>query len=542
MRPSRIALGLLVWMSSTQADWLLNSYSMPTQDSARIRAQYGVESFHNPASVAKVEVSGGAVRLVASRIASDSTEGFSARVGIRHSLVPEGTPVDLLGVRSVDFEFRNTATITEMFTVSFQSDAYREEWVKAGTVYEIAMSGSAFLAASGDWKKVSLPIADFATPKWWSDIPAGFPANIDVVLKQATGLRFEPSSLYRDSGIYLGRECTKCVTPTMDSLTLEIRNIVLVGLNVDRPPNPERIGCTGESFVLDRAFDDRENEAGGYWFNLSDHDSSGTSTDKSKGKSTSSFTLVEGDSFASGFITLHAGLNKMNGTTWNPYAGWAAIGTGFFEGGWLIATGLTGIQFRLLADSLPAVVEGIRFKVGLKGVSDTATHSVMIPSSALKSGASGGIDVCVRPEDLKMPGHVAKSEQSDFDPAKGIRQMAWEVMIADKWDSTLTRADVKFSVGQVVLYGLELCKYCIPAVQPRSPSRPFAISYVNGALSLRGLVGIVSLDILALDGHRVASFAPSSRIPLRLARGTWILAAHRRDGTVATQPFVVAGP
>lgn len=541
MLPSSIALGLLVWMSSAQADWLLNSYSMPTQDSARIRAQYGVESFHNPASVAKVEVSDGAVRLVASRIASDSTEGYSVRVGLRHFLTPDRVAHDLSGLQEIRFEYRNNTEITEYFRVSFGSDAYKGDLEKAGMVYEQGISGTTALGAGTAWKKASLPIVDFATPKWWTDIPEDFPPNMDSVLRKATSLRFEPRTAYSDTGSYEGKTCARCVTPTMDSLTLEIRNIVLVGGNVDRPPNPERIGCTGMSVELDKTFDDTQNELGGDWFNFSDYDSLGTSPDKAKGKSTASFTMVEGDSFASGFITLNAVLNKMDGTTWKPEAGWAAIGTGFEGGGWLYGRGLTGIRFRLLADSLPVVVDGVNFKVGLKGVSDTATHSVMIPSSALKSGASGGIDVCVRPEDLKMPGYVAKSEQTAFDPAEGIKQLAWEVKIADKWDSTLSRADVKFSVGEVVLYGLELWNG-IPAVQPRSPSRPFAIAYVNGALSLRGLEGIASLDILALDGHRVASFAPSARIPLRLARGTWILAAHRRDGTVVPQPFVVAGP
>lgn len=544
MYPFRILLAGAMVASGVRADWLLDTYSVPAADSAAVNRLYGIQSFQNPSSKVTTKVAGGAVSLVAATIASDGTEGYTANIGLLHPLTPDWEAFDLTGLTAIQFEFRNSTVITEKLSIAFGSKAYSDDIAKAGTVFEAPISGSGNLAAGTTWKKASVGIGDFSTPDWWTTIPDDFP-KIGEVLKSVKNLQFAPKTKYSDEGAQKGVACKTCVNPTMKSQTLEIRNIVLVGVHKYPMPNPDKVGCSGSPLVLDAMFDDNENDAGGYWFNYSDYDSTGNSTDPAKGSSASSYTLTKGDDFASGSINLKADLDKKVGSTWHKYAGWAAIGTGFEGMCHFKVPTLTGISFHLGADSLPSSIEGVRFKVSLLGIADSTTHSVMIPARSVKQ--TGGSDVCIRPEDLVQPGYVAEAQRADFDPGVGVKQFSWEVKIADQRDSLLSAAaSVAVSVGAVKLFGASgfgtrtnSSSCAVESVQPRSPSHPFSIAYAHGSLNLRGMAGIAKVDILGLDGRRVASFEPSSSIPLRLSRGTWILAAHRRDGSISTQRFTV---
>lgn len=530
-----------VLASGVHADWMLNDYATTTKDSAETNALYGVQSYQNKSSSVTVQVvTAGSVSLIATKIASDGTEGYTANIGMLHPLTPDWAATDITGLTSIDFEFKNSTKITDYFAVSFGSEAYTDEIAAAGTVYEAGISGAAALNAATAFKTASVLVDDFATPKWWTAIPDDFPSVADV-LKKVKNLQFAPKTAYTGDGSQNGTACKTCTGPTMTAITLDIRKINLVGVEKVSKFNPTYIGCEGAGVPLDVAFDDNANEAGGYWFNFSDFDSTGTSTDKAKGKSTSSFTTVAGDEFASGSVTLHAGLNKMNGTTWNPYAGWAAIGTGFFEAGWLIGTGLTGIKFQVQADTLPETIEFINFKVGLKTVNDTATHVARLPSKLLKTVA--GDAFCARPEDLVQPSYVTAAHRVDFATAmvSGIKQLAWEAKITNDKDSTIKTAQVKLTVSNVVLYG-------IPNTFPQvgvdrkaiRSARPFGINYANGVLSLKGFDGVSSVDVLSIDGRKVASFAPQATMALDLGRGTYFVSA-KRNGATVVQSFAVIG-
>jgi hypothetical protein len=534
MYPFRILLAGAFVASGVHADWLLNSYAFPAPDSAEANALYGVQSYQNPSSKVDVRVADSAVSLVASVIASEGAEGYSANVGLLHPLTPDWATHDLTGLVSIDFEFRNSVAITEYLAVSFGSKAYSDEVSNAGTVYEIAVKGTALLKAGTAWKSVSLPAADLATPTWWTNIPNDFP-KVEEMLKKVVNLQFAPKTTYTDAGTQNGNACSKCVTPTMPSLTLEIRKVVLVGVPSYPPPPPLGPACQRSPVTLDRAFGDTRHELGGWWFGYSDFDSTGTSIDSARGSSTMATALTAGDDFASGSIGMKARLDKKVGGTWHKYAGWAAIGANFDSGLVFKPETFDGISFHLSGTTISSSVQTIVFKVALEGVPDAVVHQALIPASMLL--AAGGQDFCVSAHDLRMPSYVPEAQRVAFDPTRKIKQIAWEARITDDRNPLLDTATVDIALSDVKVYG-ELANVGVSRrVAVRGPS----IGNSDGFLHLRGFESVASVDILSLDGRRVATFAPASRVPLRRPRGTWILSTRGRDGSVAMQPFVVVG-
>lgn len=528
MRKSALILvagGMLA--AGAHADWMLNDYATVTADSTATNATYGIQTYQNASSAVTISVPGGYVSMKATTIASDPTGTYTANIGMLHPLTPDWSVYDLTGLVSVDFEFKNSDKITDYFAVSFGSTAYSDDISKAGTVYEYAIKGTANLAAGTAWKTASADVASFATPSWWTDIPADFPMIEDVV-KEIKNLQFAPKTTYSGTG----------VGATMTKQTLDIRNVTMVGVSKYQKKNPDMLGCDGtEKFVLDNLFDDNVNEAGGYWFNFSDFDSTAAGTDPAKGSTSSSYSTLAGDDFASGNITLHAILNKMIGTKYQKYSGWAAIGTSFEGDGYLTSAFITGIKFNLKADSLPASVEGINFKAALKGISDTATHIYYAPAANVKTGE----DFCARPEDLVQAGYVAAADRSDFDPALGIKQLAWEAKINDDKTPSIYTGQVKLSISNIEIYGISSVDGIIiggTGVSRKLASRPFSVAYANGALSLKGFDGVSSVDVLSIDGRKVASFAPQASVSLNLSRGTYFLSA-KKNGATTVQSFAV---
>ncbi|MEK7394074.1 MAG: hypothetical protein AAB214_16060, partial [Fibrobacterota bacterium] len=203
----------------------LNSYSQIASDSATARLLYGVSAFANRASSVSATVPGGYVSMDASKIASDSTEGYTANLGLIVPLTIDGASHDLTGLSTITFEYRNSDKITDYFGVQLLSNAYDPSLVTAGTIYEATLSGAIMLAPSTAWKTATIDLLDFATPTWWT-APADFP-SIDDVLKSVNGIVFAPRTLYSASGTQGGYACTKCVTPTMTKQVLDIRNITL---------------------------------------------------------------------------------------------------------------------------------------------------------------------------------------------------------------------------------------------------------------------------------------------------------------------------
>lgn len=203
----------------------LSTYAQIASDSATARLLYGVSSFANIASSATAIVPGGYVSLVASRVASNGTEGYSANVGLQVPLTVDWASHDLTGLATITFEYRNSDKITDAFGIQLLSDVYDPADVAAGTIYEANLSGAAMLSPSTAWKTATIDVLDLATPAWWT-APEYFP-TVDDVLKSVKGLVFVPRTLYSASGTQNGFACSKCVSPTMTKQVLDIRNITL---------------------------------------------------------------------------------------------------------------------------------------------------------------------------------------------------------------------------------------------------------------------------------------------------------------------------
>jgi len=219
------------------AGWKLSDYNTLAADSAKVNQFYGIQTFANPSSSATLSVlpdsTGNYLRFVASRIASDSTEGYSANVGIIHPLTADWSAMDMRGITSIQFQYRNNKPITDALKVAIGSDAYPQSAVSGQTLYENSITTKAGLAAHSDWVTATLDILDFAPPKWW--IPTVDFPDRDSVLKSVKYLQIVPSTLYSSNGTSMGKACTKCVGPTMQEQVLDIRGLTLEGLLVEQP-------------------------------------------------------------------------------------------------------------------------------------------------------------------------------------------------------------------------------------------------------------------------------------------------------------------
>lgn len=526
-----LLLGLTLSVCS-RADWPL-LHPRDATDSSSARHLYGIRVLRNAMSSATVRVAGGAVVLEASRIASDTAQpcfeapcrlqGWSARVGVDHPLFTDGRIRDLTGLQTISFEFRNKEAITGYLGVGLGSSAVSESLDATGFQFEAHVGGAALLAAGTEWKKVEVDVTDFASPGWWQGGMES-PPSYDSVLAYARSLRFIPYSGYQDSGALGQQACARCAVPTMSSPSLEIRNIVLKG--AEKYPDPPIGDCSGDVTVLDNLFDDHENEWGGNWFRYMDSDSTDfwgrPNAPSQRGRSVAWDSLARGDEFTPGAIRLNATLTPPGAGADSADVAWAAIGTGTCFSGRSRA-----IAFHLIADSMPASVEGVRMVLLASGDS----ISMMIPSRLF--ARSGGASFCYTP-----------------DSGEGITHLdaiVWEVRTSD------LPVKVSFSVGDVRFYDLwELLPLGARAYERLGCSYPGAVrrlaalegasvSWSAGALSLRGATDASVARVVGLDGRQVATFAPAACVPLCLSRGTWILELQRRSGRVERLPFVVLG-
>lgn len=521
--------------------WLLSDYAAVTTDSVETNAQYGYQTFQNDASSVTVKVPGGYVSMVATTVASDGTEGYTANIGLLHPLDPAWEEHDLTGLTMITFEHQNTTKITDVLAVSFGSTAYSDAIAEAGTVYESAIGGTALAASATAWKKDTVLISDMATPSWWT-APDDFP-SIDTVLKHVKNLQFAPKTLYTAKGTQNGEECTKCVTPTMTSVTLNIRNVMLHGVKPNQKPwpNPGMIGCEEGSatFQLDQFVDDkRENTVGGYWFTFSDFDSTGTSTDQAKGASLVKDTVIAGLDSYSSYIQVSGELHKKVGTAYRKYSGWIDVGTNFPKGGYVDATGFTGIKFDVASLGISPKVQSLTFKVKVKGVSDTALHIVELPTADLLAAGDLGKSACIRPSDLKQASYVKGTDIVAFDPSK-IEQLSWEAKITDDRTPSIDSALANFLLSTIVFYGVDDLPLKGVGVLDQARSKTF-VAYSNGVLSLNGFTGATNIQVRNLNGKVVSSFAATKRTALDLPRGTYLLSATGK-GVNYSKKFAVLG-
>ena len=210
-----------------------SGFTQDAPDSTTARALYGIKTLSNAASTTNVKVQGGVVTFTAT-LASDSTEGYSANVGLEVPLCPDRSIHDLREFKSLQFRYRNTEKITDYLSVSFGSDV--DKRTTSGWIwpeFDAGIAGTNALAAGTDWKAAEVVYGDFI--RYFFDDPGPeYWAHFDSTFTFARSIRFSPRTSYTSSGVQRGTACTKCVDPTMTRLTLEIRDIALYDKDSNR--------------------------------------------------------------------------------------------------------------------------------------------------------------------------------------------------------------------------------------------------------------------------------------------------------------------
>lgn len=542
MVPRLLVAALIVFCPfRAKADFILSDYGEEANDTAAASKAYGLQVFANPGSQASVLVQAGGVVFHA-KLASNETDpantGYTVNVGLIHPISPDGQEFDLTGLSKITFEYKNSALITDALSVSFGSGIYTSAEFGAGTVYENVIRGASNLRAHTDWTPASLDIADFATPAWWT-APADFP-TIQGVLKKVSNIQFSPRALYTAKGMQLGSPCSRCTGPDLTDITLEIRNVRLVGVD-ERVLPSNAIGSSGceatrPFTLLDDFLDgDANSKIGGSWYVYGD---SGSATnvldvkDKSKGASKAKVEFVPGGASSSGRAMVSANLEKRLGGIWHDFAGWAGVGLNFDGNGALAGMeNLSAISFRIQGGGLGKEVESLQFKVVQEGVPDSAVHGFDIPAAILRNGSVK--TVCVQLTDLSQASSLPGSVRAPIVPGR-IAKLRWEARIADQKSSTIDTATANFWITDVKLFGSDTIHFVSRNGSPTFPK--FAVHATRGALVLSGFQGFDRLEIFSIEGRKVASFAPAATVSMPLPRGSYLLTG-RWKGVPVSIPF-----
>lgn len=534
------AVAIAATASSLSADLLLSDYNLVALDSAQANAYYGVKSFGNPASTTSVVVpEKGFVRLIGNPIASDSTEGYTANIGLLHPLRRDWRPRNLTGLISISFEMRYDAKPSDGMEVAFGSDLIPKAESDAGHAYTAWVSGSLLPSAVNTWKWVTLSRDDFTLPSWWTP-PTGF-ISLDSVLTSVKHLQFAPKTTYTASGMQSGSACAKCVTPATKAIQLDIRNVSLTA-GFEEPPllNPIGVGCENGTpfFTLDDFTDgDNANDFGGTWFAYSDTSTSqAKALDSARGSSNVELDIQAGDPELDvpGAAIATLGLHKKVGGPfdWRRYAGWGAVSTDF-GGEPVCAIKVTGFSFQLRSLRLGPQVQGITFKVAQYGVPDEEAHQAFIPAFQIDPTGQGfSSTVCVDEKSLVQP--IWVSSPTPFVPFD-IRQLTWEARIADDIDPSIADDTAAFSLTNVRIYGAP----CEGVHRAASKAR-FQASYRNGILELQRLAGYEQVVVMSTQGRVVARLQPgTTRLALPLDRGTWFVVARNARGESISRTLAV---
>jgi len=220
---------------------------------------------------------------------------------------------------------------------------------------------------------------------------------------------------------------------------------------------------------------------------------------------------------------------------YHKYAGWAALGVGFYKDGIADATGLTAFSFTLKSKTLGPQIKGVTFKAVTSEVTDDAPHAVMVPVKQINDETV--LNICVRPSDLKQASWVTGDKKVAFNPAK-LKQLAWEVKIDDQKSSAIVKDTAAFTVTDVKFYGVSDIDVTV-GVKGKVVKSAFGASYKSGMLSLQGLAGFKSVDVVSVSGKTVASVSPVAKTAIKLERGAYVLVA-KGEGKTLTRKLAVA--
>ncbi len=542
-------------------DRVVGTFGFSTQDSSLVRKVYGARAFANDASTNSLAVSDGALILDAT-LRPDSGAVRSARAGLRIPAHLLGPTADLRRATAIRMRIKGSGTFDAL--LQLESKAYA---ANPGGQAEVAS-----LHVTPDWQEITLPLTSdgfrfpCATGAGGCD-PTTFPARLRFDSTQAdyADAARNPARTVEALAISLTPGWSSDSTesrPEPGAARLWLDDLVILGM----PQHPEvhGQGCRKDGpLVVFSTNKEPTNQAGGYWYAFTDTGEAGLNN------GTSTVILPTGArkwkvDTAHAAVTLIADLSR---PSTNTEAGYAVVGVGLSPGYKLDLTGLKAIEFSLSipegATLDPERIQGVTFQFGTVPVGDSATHSVMIPASQFSAGAT---DICIDVDMLRMPDKMLSSPDFGLLPLDEFLQFWWILQIQDTSGSITSVPHQGFSLGPILLYGIaeipeplcvsftwdaEACRkyhlcdpYCSDfprqlSTLPRPATHPTA-TYRDGILSLRGYETYRTLDILSLQGRRLASLPPSPVVKFRLDRGAYLLVARAPGRPPLVRPLAVA--
>jgi len=547
-------LSLLMFAATSSMADLSIPYNQVAKDSSEVQAAYNAKAASNAETSTRLSSDGTSLTLDVTWGHSVGKE-YGANAAILQPLNSSWKPKDFTGVTAVSFEYKTDAKTTAEFSLS--SPLYKGDASNSGVMM------LAELAAATSWKTKIISLPDgIGFLKWMTvaDTKNGTSyasQSWDDVKSQVKALQFSPKPNYTSA--------TALDLPATTSMSIRnLKLIDLVDIAVDELGANGR-GCVGRSDLLAdfNNSNPKQNYQGGWWYAFTDTTSgpvglaNGTSALVTTDESVAGMSFIPGDGNVggiSGYVGIVADLNKIVDGIYRPYAGWAAIGTGFkgpdgdialdlcpnlsisFD---VVMGGDEGMQF----DS--ANLGGVDFKVGKASVPDSLAWHIGIPSSM------NNRNICVDASVLKQPEwYTSKLATVPTFTANDITKLLWEIKIQNQ-DAILkatTPTSSKrngFWVGDVRVWNAINCHDGISSRKVGGKASLVA-NYANGLVLSYALEGAASakVDVVRMDGSKVASFdapasASSRSFSMNLARGSY-LAVVKGGKASLVAPFAVA--
>lgn len=540
---SKLALslaGVALLAASASADLVLGTFDTPAADSAAVKKVYSADAFSNTASKRGLVVGADGALTLTVTLAADAGKDYSANAGILVPLNNLWAPMDIRTATAVSFRIKG-------------SGAYNVNFALGSDVYPNADDGVVMVApvkVTTAWAAKSIALQPTPALAWlsWMEDEVRFPGgtaasiimnptdpnygddtkNVAMAIKQVQ-FNIDPT----------WKTATTWTAPVAGATTLSVDDIVMVGM--EKYPAVLGVGCAaGLPSAVFSSNKEPMNAAGGYWYAFTDTGAAGLA------KGTSSIVLpAEWKKWkvdtAMAAVKLVANLTR---AATNLYAGFADVGSNSPDETYLDLTGLASIGFAL---ALPEgatldkdAVGGVHFKVGKLSVGDSATHEVVIPASQVIAGT----DICVDIKMLKMPGWMLTKPDFKLFSPEDVNKFNWEVKLEDQTGKVNSALAQGFMVGPITFYGLAAIPDATPldptSVKGRVARASFSASYANSILSVKGLEGYKTVDVMSLSGARVASFKAGSATKIRLDRGAYMLVARGEGKKTLSRTLAVA--
>lgn len=421
-----IAFACLLASTELLADRPVFPFLLPMADSSEVRRAYGASSWTNPSSRSRLEVvTPGALKWSLDTLAPDSTEGFSAKARLELALQRNGRPLDLSQLRSLRFEVRVDRFLDQGLEVQLAGSTPN----LGSSPIRKSLSPSG-LPDSGQWRTIEIDRFELQPS-------APEASNAKTFLESVQVLRLKPRSSSLGRGTIGLGFCDTCLQPRVGKFTLELRNLVLVG--IPEIPMVQGAGCENSPIEVIENFADGDTTsiAGTPWIFESDSgrgEDSLASTIHSEGTD----QLFEGYAELRGalarravsredllgerggprFATWFDGRRGWNGTAW-PWKSNCQTDCGMGS-----LYGITSLAFRMTLLRGGTHVRGVRLRLESESIPE-GVADVLIPIAQFDPARPEfSSPVCVRDRDLGL------EEGSLRQSFERLDALSWEVVRA----------------------------------------------------------------------------------------------------------------